>query len=107
VANGLEVLEALRKVPYALILMDCQMPEMDGFAATAAIRALPSDISRIVIIAMTAHAMQGNREKCLAVGMDDYLSKPVAQKLLSTTLKKWMPEAELKSVIKKIGYIQA
>lgn len=107
VANGLEVLEVLRKIPYTLILMDCQMPEMDGFAATTAIRTLSSDISRIVIIAMTAHAMQGNREKCLAVGMDDYLSKPVTQELLATTLKKWMPKDEPISVIKKLGHIQA
>ena len=78
VGNGVEVLEALRTLPYDLILMDCQMPEMDGYQATTAIResaSLPNP--NIPIIAMTANAMRGDSEKCIASGMDDYVSKPV------------------------------
>jgi CheY-like chemotaxis protein len=82
-ANGLEVLEALKQVPYDVIFMDCQMPEMDGYEAARAIRTSESDPGSctwkvpIYIVAMTANAMQGDREKCFASGMDDYVSKPV------------------------------
>ncbi len=79
-ANGLEALDALDRKPYDLIFMDVMMPEMDGLEATRAIRerqkkaaGIPNYNSRIIIIAMTAQAMQGDREKCLAAGMDDYL----------------------------------
>ena len=91
-ANGLEALRALQNTSYDLVLMDCQMPEMDGFEATAAIRAPGSSVlnPRIPVIALTADAMQGDQDRCLAAGMDDYLSKPIQPVKLSATLQKWL-----------------
>jgi CheY-like chemotaxis protein len=93
VANGLEALEALRQVPYDVILMDCQMPEMDGYEATRSLRALEREENRrpVRIIAMTAHAMQGDQEKCLEAGMDDYLGKPVRIQELQDALERCKP----------------
>jgi CheY-like chemotaxis protein len=90
VANGLEVLQALRQIPYDVILMDCQMPEMDGYEATRQIRLLEQEEHRcpVRIIAMTANAMQGDRELCLAAGMDDYLGKPVRTHELQEALER-------------------
>ncbi|MBF0352138.1 MAG: PAS domain S-box protein [SAR324 cluster bacterium] len=88
-ANGLEVLDALKRQPYDLILMDCQMPEMDGFEATAQIRKDWPEATRPVIVAITANALAGDREKCLIAGMDDYLSKPLNEKELVDILRKW------------------
>jgi CheY-like chemotaxis protein len=95
VANGNEVLDALRQIPYDLILMDCQMPELDGFAATAIIRGsktLPNP--KIPIIAMTANAMRGDREKCMSAGMDDYVSKPVKVEVLGRVIEQWLAAAQ-------------
>jgi CheY-like chemotaxis protein len=77
---------------FALVLMDCQMPEMDGFAATAAIRGAEAQSRRRPIVAMTANAMQGDRERCLAAGMDDYLAKPIDISLLAEPcFRQWLP----------------
>ncbi|OGR74296.1 MAG: hypothetical protein A2089_03920 [Elusimicrobia bacterium GWD2_63_28] len=89
VANGLEVLEALKRRPYDLVLMDCQMPEMDGFQATEAIRKEEAGQRHLPVVAMTANAMQGDREKCIAAGMDGYIPKPVRLEKLAEALAKW------------------
>ena len=99
VGNGREALEAVSSHSYALILMDCQMPVMDGFEATHAIRKMhETGASRtawhhIPIVAMTANAMKGDRERCLQAGMDDYLSKPVAPQTLLEKLQYWIPQS--------------
>jgi CheY-like chemotaxis protein len=91
VENGQQAIEALRKHRYNLVLMDVQMPEMDGFEATQIIRRDEEPLHRHTpIIAMTAHAMHGDRERCLAAGMDDYLTKPIEPKDLFSTLDAWL-----------------
>ncbi|HEY9643515.1 MAG TPA: response regulator, partial [Coleofasciculaceae cyanobacterium] len=88
-ANGQEVLELMAKINYDLILMDCQMPIMDGYTTTQSIRKLPGQAKQPVIVAMTANAMKEDQEKCLHVGMDDYLSKPVHKQVLAGKLAHW------------------
>jgi CheY-like chemotaxis protein/HPt (histidine-containing phosphotransfer) domain-containing protein len=94
VANGREAIEALRMLPYDLVLMDVQMPELDGLEATRQIRNPLSQVNnpRIPVIAMTAHAMQGDKNKCLEAGMNDYVTKPVNPQTLAGVLEKWLPE---------------
>ena len=96
VSNGKEALAALRKGFYDLVLMDCQMPEMDGYEAAALIREPHSGVCnpQIPIIALTAHAMKGDRDKCLAGGMNDYISKPVKATAVADALEKWLPRKQ-------------
>jgi len=96
VANGSEAIDALRAIPYDLVLMDCQMPEMDGFVATELIRQPDTGVldSAVTVIAMTANAMQGDRERCIACGMNDYLAKPVRAEALATMLERWLGDGE-------------
>ncbi len=95
--NGREALEKVETKVFDLIYMDIQMPEMDGSEATAAIRNLEDDSSNTPIVAMTAHAMSGERERCLAAGMNDYMSKPVTEKEFVRTLRRWT-NTEVKDV---------
>jgi CheY-like chemotaxis protein len=85
---------AVRALPYDVVLMDCQMPELDGYEATARIRQLSGPRSRVPIVAMTANAMQGDRERCLEAGMDDYLAKPLDREALRRCLARWKGSAD-------------
>ena len=101
VANGAEALHALASLPYDLVLMDVQMPEMDGLEATRQIRDLRSAVRNhaLPVVAMTAHAMQSDREQCLAAGMNDFITKPIARQALVDALDRWLPqEAETPTV---------
>lgn len=93
--HGKEAVDATKIVEYDLVLMDCQMPVLDGFSATQQIRQRESNsdnLKRLPIIALTANAMQGTKEKCLAMGMDDYLSKPIKSRHLKSVVEKWIGE---------------
>lgn len=88
--DGQEALDRMTETSYAMILMDCQMPVMDGYEATVKIRARESADYHIPIIALTAHAFNEESEKCHSVGMDDFLSKPISVDSLRAMLEKWM-----------------
>ena len=96
--NGLEVLELIKAEKFDLVLMDCQMPELDGFGATAAIREIEkSSGEHIMIVALTANAMDGDHKRCTDAGMDDYLSKPIKKDKLNAMIEKWLnPSADNK-----------
>lgn len=96
VANGIEALAALRQVPYNLVLMDCNMPEMDGFDATVAIRNGSANVMdpSVPIVALTADAMPENRDKCIKLGMSDYLAKPIDASALKAVLARWLTDAQ-------------
>lgn len=93
-SNGLQALGKIRSEKYDIILMDCQMPEMDGFEACQKIREreIAENIPRTTVIALTAHAMEGDRDRCIEAGMDDYLSKPVDPGKLHDVLARWLIE---------------
>jgi CheY-like chemotaxis protein len=93
--NGYEALQALTRKSYDLVLMDCMMPDMDGYAATAEIRRRQSSgqLPHFPVIALTANAIEGDREKCLIAGMDDYLSKPFKAEALLRVVKSWVKSA--------------
>jgi PAS domain S-box-containing protein len=93
-ANGQLGVDAHASAPYDLILMDCQMPVMDGYEASRAIRALRTEARNVPIIALTANALEGDRERCLAAGMNDYLTKPLKRERLRTALEQWLPVAQ-------------
>ena len=107
-ANGKEALDALRTIPYDLVFMDCQMPEMDGFEAAQRIRQGEAGQTRvgIPIIAMTARAMQGDREACLSSGMNDYVTKPVDPVVLSEVLGTWLGRGTPSSITARKEPIQ-
>ena len=88
--HGREAVARWRARPFDIVLMDCQMPEMDGFAATRAIRAEEEPGRRVPIVAMTAFAMKGDRERCIAAGMDDYIAKPMPLTALAEVLERWV-----------------
>jgi len=96
--NGLETVDLYSRMPYDAVFMDCQMPEMDGYDATAAIRGREERGVHIPIIAMTAEALEGARERCLAAGMDDYISKPVRVYALTEALRRWVPRVESRAL---------
>ncbi|HET9978373.1 MAG TPA: response regulator [Burkholderiaceae bacterium] len=105
--DGHEAVAMAARGGYDLVLMDCQMPELDGFDATAAIRAQETGCGRCVIVAVTAHAMDGDRQRCLAAGMDDYLSKPFERAQLARVLRRWLPQRPALEAMSLSGELDA
>jgi len=93
--DGEEALAALERAPYDLVLMDCQMPKVDGYEATRRIRRMEGAAGATVVVAMTAHALSGDRLKCLEAGMNDHIAKPVSRSALVGVLRRWLPKAAL------------
>lgn len=93
-ANGEEAVELFRRSPYPLVLMDAQMPEMDGYEATRVIRSLERGEQRAIIIALTANVMSGDRDRCLEAGMDDYLPKPIQAHEFYDSINSWIARIE-------------
>jgi CheY-like chemotaxis protein/HPt (histidine-containing phosphotransfer) domain-containing protein len=104
VETGKEAVDAFEKNRYDLILMDCQMPEMDGYEATREIRRLQHPSSNIPVIAMTANAMVGDREKCMEAGMDDYISKPIDAKKFIALISRWLSQMSTSQLIPENTY---
>jgi PAS domain S-box-containing protein len=104
VSNGSEAVDRVASERYDIVFMDCQMPVMDGYEATRRIRAMPGHPSTVPIVAMTAHAMQGDRERCLEAGMTEYTSKPIVKKTVRDILRRYLGErcAEARAGISKI-----
>jgi len=101
VNDGEQAVAAVKLQPYDMVLMDCQMPQLDGYDATRSIRAweiATQKPHRLTIVAMTAHALQGDREKCLTAGMDDYLSKPIKREALAPVLQRWLAVSNSEAV---------
>jgi two-component system CheB/CheR fusion protein len=92
VTNGREALDRLAQEDYDIVLMDCQMPEIDGYETTQQIRQREENGRHTIIIGLTAHAMKGDRQKCLDAGMDDYLSKPIDLDYLGEMLENWQQQ---------------
>jgi CheY-like chemotaxis protein len=93
VGTGREAVEAMDLAPYDLVLMDCQMPDLDGYQAAAEIRTREAGGRRVPIVAVTAHALREDRSRCLAAGMDDYVTKPLTLERLELALNRWLGEA--------------
>jgi len=89
-SNGAEAVRVLSEMRYDAVLMDCHMPEMDGFDATREIRKNEPEGRHTPVIAMTASALSGDRERCLAAGMDDYISKPIKMHVVAAVLERWL-----------------
>ncbi len=93
VDNGLQALTALEQEAYPLVLMDCQMPELDGYGAAREIRRREDGARHVPLIAVTAHAFEGERQKALSAGMDDYVTKPISGAVLSEVIQRWWPKS--------------
>ena len=93
-ANGSEALEMTAMLPYAIVFMDCQMPVMDGYEATRRLRQREGAKSHLPVVAMTANAMEGDRDRCLAAGMDDYMAKPISKQVIIQTLERFLPASQ-------------